>query len=79
MYSASASGGSTSWTGPLAEGLQRLEALLRDNDAAATDVLETIRSHNVDVRWATVLREVENAMDNFDFDTALEALQRART
>lgn len=59
--------------------VQQLETLLRDNDAAATDVLDAIRTHSTNTRWATALQQIDNAMDNFDFDTALEALQRART
>ncbi|MDF1485095.1 PAS domain S-box protein [Ramlibacter sp. H39-3-26] len=56
--------------------LRRLAALLSENDSAAIDVLQ----HNGPMLFAMLGREfraVEEHMENFDFDLALQALRAA--
>jgi PAS domain S-box-containing protein len=54
--------------------LAQLRKLLADSDTAALDVLETLESQVTGHPLARQLRKVSQAIERFDFDTALEAL-----
>ncbi|TXH87905.1 MAG: response regulator, partial [Rhodoferax sp.] len=58
--------------------LAQLETLLRDSDAEAADLLDTIRVHSIGTPLDAILQQVAIAVDSFDFDAALEALLDAR-
>ena len=58
--------------------LDRLEALLQDSDADATDLLVSILEHAPAGRLGTGLKRVAQAVEAFDFDAAVAALQQAR-
>lgn len=58
--------------------LAKLETLLRDSDAEAADLLDTIRVHSIETPLDAILQQVASAVDSFDFDAALEALLDAR-
>jgi HPt (histidine-containing phosphotransfer) domain-containing protein len=54
--------------------LAHLRKLLADSDTAALDVLETLESQATGHPLARQLRKVSQAIERFDFDAALEAL-----
>jgi PAS domain S-box-containing protein len=54
--------------------LAQLRKLLADSDTAALDVLETLESQAAGHPLARQLRKVSQAIERFDFDAALEAL-----
>jgi len=54
--------------------LAQLRKLLADSDTAALDVLETLESQAAGHPLARQLRNVSQAIERFDFDAALEAL-----
>lgn len=58
--------------------LDRLEALLRDSDAEATDYLEEVQEKAAGTALGFGLKRVANALDSFDFDGALKLLFELR-
>jgi PAS domain S-box-containing protein len=58
--------------------LERLEALLRDSDAEASDLLDAVMEHATGTALGFALKRVAKAMEDFDFEAALVALQQAR-
>jgi two-component system sensor histidine kinase/response regulator len=58
--------------------LDRLEALLRDSDVEASDLLETVLEQAEGTSLGIALKRVARALEDFDFDGALAALQHAR-
>jgi hypothetical protein len=58
--------------------LDRLERLLRESDADAATVLDALMAQARDSGLAQQLKPVAQAVDNFDFDVALEQLTLAR-
>jgi PAS domain S-box-containing protein len=58
--------------------LDRLEALLRDSDAEASDVLDMVMDQAKGSALGFALKRVVKAMDDFDFEAALVALKQAR-
>ncbi|HRK38772.1 MAG TPA: response regulator, partial [Burkholderiaceae bacterium] len=62
----------------LTEALGRLAALLQDSDADAADVLDDIAQMAKGTPLAASLKAVRRAVDDFDFDAALAALQSIR-
>lgn len=58
----------------LAEALNRLTVLLQDSDADAADVLDDIVQLVKGTPLAASLKPVSRAVDDFDFDAALAAL-----
>jgi len=62
----------------LTEALGRLAALLQDSDADAADVLDDIAQMAKGTPLAASLKVVRRAVDDFDFDAALAALQSIR-
>jgi hypothetical protein len=58
--------------------LDRLEALLRDSDAEASDVLDAVMAQATGTALGFALRRVAKAVEDFDFEAALAALQQAR-
>jgi hypothetical protein len=58
--------------------LERLEALLRDSDAEASDLLDAVMEHATGTALGFALKRVAKAMEEFDFEAALAALQQAR-
>ena len=65
-------------TGPASADLDRLAALLQDSDAEAMDLLDAVMEQANDAALRDGLRRVARAVENFDFDAALLALQQAR-
>jgi HPt (histidine-containing phosphotransfer) domain-containing protein len=59
-------------------GLGKLEALLADSDVEAMDVLEGLQEIASGHQQRDALRRVAKAVEAFDFDAALDALQKAR-
>ena len=68
----------TSTNPALTAGLDRLEALLQESDAEAMDVLEELQDQTRGTHLADGLTRVAQAVEAFDFDAALVALQKAR-
>ena len=64
--------------GPASADLDRLAALLQDSDVEAMDLLETVMAQVHDAALRDGLRRVAVAIEDFDFDAALLALQQAR-
>jgi len=62
----------------LGAALDQLEALLRDSDVEAADLLDDIVEQARGTALGFALQRVAKAVGDFDFDAALEALQRAR-
>jgi hypothetical protein len=58
--------------------LDRLEALLRDSDVEAADLLETVMEQAEGTSLGFALKRVAKAVEDYDFDAALAALQQAR-
>jgi hypothetical protein len=58
--------------------LDRLEALLRDSDAEASDLLDAVIEQAKGTALGFALKRVAKAMEDFDFEAALAALQQAR-
>jgi CheY-like chemotaxis protein len=58
--------------------LDRLEALLHDSDAEASDLLDAVMEQAAGTALGFALKRVAQAVDDFDFDAALVALQQAR-
>jgi len=63
---------------PASADLDRLAALLQDSDAEAMDLLDAVMEQAHDAVLRDGLRRVARAVENFDFDAALLALQQAR-
>lgn len=61
-----------------ASDLDRLEALLRDSDVEASDLLEEVMEQATGTALGFALKRVAKAVEEFDFDAALAALQQAR-
>jgi two-component system sensor histidine kinase/response regulator len=59
-------------------GLNKLEALLKDSDAEAMDVLDELVELANGPQQRDGLKRVAKGVEAFDFDAALEALQKAR-
>jgi PAS domain S-box-containing protein len=59
-------------------GLQRLADLLRDSDADAVEVLEHLQELAKGTPIAKTLKRVAIAVEAFDFDAALDALEQGR-
>jgi two-component system sensor histidine kinase/response regulator len=55
--------------------LTRLRAMLADSDSAASDVLDEIIELTQGTPLAVKLKQVANAVANYDFDVALEQLE----
>jgi PAS domain S-box-containing protein len=58
--------------------LDRLEALLRDSDVEAADLLDAVIEQAKGTTLGFALKRVAKAMEDFDFEAALVALQQAR-
>ena len=58
--------------------LDRLEALLRDSDVEAADLLDAVIEQAKGTTLGFALKRVAKAMEDFDFEAALAALQQAR-
>ena len=56
--------------------LQRLIRLLQDSDADAADAVDELMELARGTQWSFALKRVASAIGDFDFDTALEVLQR---
>lgn len=56
--------------------LQRLIRLLRDSDADAADAVDELMELARGTPWSFALKRVAGAIGEFDFDTALDVLQR---
>jgi len=65
-------------TASLSGQLERLEQLLRDSDADAAAALDALMEHAQGSPLAQGLRPVIQAVEDFDFDAALEKLAQAR-
>ena len=63
---------------PAAAELDRLEALLRDSDVEASDLLDEVMEKAQGTALGFALKRVAKAVEDFDFDAALAALQQAR-
>jgi HPt (histidine-containing phosphotransfer) domain-containing protein len=57
---------------------QRLKDLLRDSDADAADALDHLQEIAKGTPMAQTLKRVANAVEAFDFDAALEALDKGQ-
>jgi CheY-like chemotaxis protein len=71
-------GGGNGLEGIAPSDLDRLEALLRDSDAEASDVLDAVMAQATGTALGFALRRVAKAVEDFDFEAALAALQQAR-
>jgi hypothetical protein len=58
-------------------GLSKLEALLADSDVEAMDVLDELQDM-ASAQQRDALKRVARAVEAFDFDAALDALQKAK-
>jgi CheY-like chemotaxis protein len=63
---------------PAVADLDRLAELLKDSDIEAMDLLDTVMAQAQGSTLRDGLRRVAKAVENFDFDAALLALQQAR-
>jgi CheY-like chemotaxis protein len=61
-----------------AAALDRLEALLRESDVEASDLLDEVMEQAQGTALGFALKRVAKAVEEFDFDAALAALQQAR-
>ncbi|HRK40424.1 MAG TPA: response regulator, partial [Burkholderiaceae bacterium] len=59
-------------------GLSKLETLLADSDVEAMDVLDELQDMANGHQQRDALKRVARAVEAFDFDAALDALQKAR-
>jgi PAS domain S-box-containing protein len=59
--------------------LQRLRELLEDNDADASEILDELESTLPAGRHADILRKLDRAIDEYDFEAALEHLLTLET
>jgi HPt (histidine-containing phosphotransfer) domain-containing protein len=64
--------------GVAAQDLDRLDALLRDSDVEAADLLEVVMEQAKGSAMGFALKRVAKAVEEFDFDAAVAALQQAR-
>ncbi|MEI7613825.1 MAG: response regulator, partial [Betaproteobacteria bacterium] len=62
--------------GQIDELLAHLHALLADNDSTASDALDELTELARGTPLAAKLKQVTNAVANYDFDIALEALEK---
>jgi HPt (histidine-containing phosphotransfer) domain-containing protein len=65
-------------SGDVAVALDRLEALLRDSNVEASDALEVVLQRAKGTPLEHNLQQVAAAVESFDFDAAVAALQQAR-
>ena len=55
---------------------QRLQVLLEDDDTAAKDVLDELDSMHLAPELRTILKQIDNAVEGYDFELALEELSK---